>query len=41
MTGATAAMIGRAAMGNPWMLTRTEHYLKPGIAPRSECGKED
>lgn len=27
MTGATAAMIGRAAMGNPWMLKRTEHYL--------------
>lgn len=29
-TGATAAMIGRAAMGNPWMLTRTEHYLETG-----------
>ena len=30
MTGATAAMIGRAAMGNPWMLKRTEHYLETG-----------
>ncbi|WP_373842002.1 tRNA dihydrouridine synthase DusB [Limosilactobacillus sp.] len=29
-TGATAAMIGRAAMGNPWMLTRTVHYLETG-----------
>lgn len=29
-TGATAAMIGRAAMGNPWMLRRTEHYLATG-----------
>ncbi len=30
MTGATAAMIGRAAMGNPGMLKRTEHYLETG-----------
>lgn len=30
LTGATAAMIGRAAMGNPWMLTRTQHYLETG-----------
>ena len=27
-TGATAVMIGRAALGNPWMLKRTEHYLE-------------
>ena len=26
----SAAMIGRAAMGNPWMLKRTEHYLETG-----------
>lgn len=29
-TGAIAAMIGRAALGNPWMLKRTEHYLETG-----------
>lgn len=29
-TGATAVMIGRAAMGNPWMLKRTAHYLETG-----------
>ena len=29
-TGATAVMIGRAALGNPWMLKRTEHYLATG-----------
>lgn len=29
-TGATAVMIGRAAMGNPWMLKRTAHYLDTG-----------
>ena len=28
--GADAVMIGRAAMGNPWMLTRIEHYLETG-----------
>ncbi|MFC4651890.1 tRNA dihydrouridine synthase DusB [Lactococcus nasutitermitis] len=29
-TGVTAVMIGRAALGNPWMLHRTEHYLRTG-----------
>ncbi|GBG96452.1 tRNA-dihydrouridine synthase [Lactococcus termiticola] len=29
-TGVTAVMIGRAALGNPWMLHRTEHFLRTG-----------
>ncbi|MGF7437882.1 tRNA dihydrouridine synthase DusB [Lentilactobacillus senioris] len=28
--GADAAMIGRAVEGNPWMLSRTNHYLETG-----------
>lgn len=29
-TGVTAVMMGRAALGNPWILHRTEHYLRTG-----------
>lgn len=29
-TGVDAVMIGRAALGNPWMIYRTVHYLKTG-----------
>ncbi|WP_332372717.1 tRNA dihydrouridine synthase DusB [Lactococcus cremoris] len=29
-TGVTAFMMGRAALGNPWILHRTEHYLRTG-----------
>ena len=29
-TGVTAVMIGRAALGNPWMLARTRHYFETG-----------
>ena len=30
-TGVDAVMIGRAALGNPWMMYRTVQYLKTGI----------
>ena len=29
-TGVTAVMMGRAALGNPWILHRTEHSLRTG-----------
>ena len=29
-TGADAVMIGRAALGDPWMMYRTVHYLETG-----------
>jgi tRNA-dihydrouridine synthase B len=29
--GATAVMIGRAALGNPWILKRTNEYLNDGV----------
>lgn len=45
-TGVTAVMMGRAALGNPWMLHRTEHYLRtgellaePSVAEKMEIAK--
>ena len=29
-SAADAVMIGRAALGNPWMIHRTKHYLETG-----------
>jgi len=31
LTGVDAVMIGRGAMGNPWLICRTAKYLKTGI----------
>jgi tRNA-dihydrouridine synthase B len=32
-TGCDAVMIGRAAIGNPWIFQRTKEYLRTGIDP--------
>ncbi|MFT8872636.1 MAG: tRNA dihydrouridine synthase DusB [Sporolactobacillus sp.] len=39
-TGADAVMIGRAALGNPWMLYRTVKYLETGILMPEPQAKE-
>ncbi len=40
-TGVTAVMIGRAALGNPWMLHRTAHFLETGeLEPEPEVSEK-
>jgi putative TIM-barrel protein, nifR3 family len=39
-TGVDGVMIGRGALGNPWMLYRTVHYLTNGELPPDPTPKE-
>jgi tRNA-dihydrouridine synthase B len=39
-TGCAAVMIGRAAMGNPWIFRRTRHYLETGELPEEPSIEE-
>lgn len=39
-TGVDALMIGRAALGNPWILKRTVEYLETGIIPEEPSWEE-
>jgi len=39
-TGCDGVMIGRAALGNPWMLYRTIHYLQDGVLIPDPGAKE-
>ncbi|QQK78563.1 tRNA dihydrouridine synthase DusB [Salicibibacter cibi] len=39
-TGVDGVMIGRAALGNPWMLYRTVRYLEDGSLPDEPNAKE-
>lgn len=40
MTGCDGVMIGRAALGNPWMLYRTIEYLTKGTLPPEPTPRE-
>jgi nifR3 family TIM-barrel protein len=40
MTGCDGVMIGRAALGNPWMIYRTVNYLETGVLLAEPSGRE-
>ncbi|MDF2926329.1 MAG: tRNA-dihydrouridine synthase [Paenibacillaceae bacterium] len=40
VTGADGVMIGRGALGNPWMLYRTVQYLTEGVLPPEPTPQE-
>jgi len=40
MTGCTAVMIGRGALGNPWLIKECVNYLDNGILPKEVSLKE-
>jgi nifR3 family TIM-barrel protein len=40
LTGCDGVMIGRAALGNPWMLYRTIEYLTNGVLPADPTAAE-
>ncbi len=39
-TGVDGVMIGRAALGNPWMLYQTINYLEHGVTPNEPTPRE-
>ncbi len=39
-TGADAVMVGRGAIGNPWIFARAKDYLRTGAVPRQPTSEE-
>lgn len=39
-TGVDAVMVGRAALGNPWVFYEINHYLETGVVPEKPSLKE-
>jgi tRNA-dihydrouridine synthase B len=40
-TGCAGVMIGRAALGNPWIFSQVQHYLETGVADHREPDPEN